>query len=418
MTRVFRRWPVDGFLKRNFGGRQGREFLMAWLMGGPAFLLLFLFMILPFVRGINLSTTNQRFDGASPERLNPWYRNYDQVLSVNLIRLPDLPDQVPYSAPSAGWYRAKSAECKACEQQNDCEIGAEGDTVCASNCTNICEQGDLIFRWRGRSLDEVGLGKWANYEIARNFSIGGNQYAIIAKDPLFWKGLLNNFYFALVVVPVQTSLALLLAILVNQKLPYKNVFRTMYFSPVVTAMVIIAVVWKFLYNPDFGLINEMIKFVTFGQVKGFGWLQSSSMAMPAIIIMSIWQGVGFQMVIFLAGLQDIPEDLYEASSIDGANMLQQFRFITLPMLRNTTIFVVLTTTILAFRLFDQVNVMTPDGGPKESTATMVWYAIRRGWTQSEVGYASAISVVFVSIVLIVSLIQRVVVRSESALDDR
>ncbi|MBN1564369.1 MAG: sugar ABC transporter permease [Anaerolineae bacterium] len=280
----------------------------------------------------------------------------------------------------------------------------------------MCEKGDLIFRWRGKSLGEVGLEKWADYEIARNFSLFGNQYAIIAKDPLFWKGLMNNFYFALAVVPVQTALALLLAILVNQKLPYRNVFRTMYFSPVVTAMVIIAVVWKFLYNPEFGLINEMIEFITFGQVKGSDWLQSSTMAMPAIIIMSIWQGVGFQMIIFLAGLQDIPEDLYEASGIDGANMWQQFRFVTLPMLRNTMIFVVLTTTILAFRLFDQVNVMTPDGGPEESTATMVWYAIRQGWTQFSVGYASAISVVFVAIVLIISLIQRSIVREESALD--
>jgi multiple sugar transport system permease protein len=274
----------------------------------------------------------------------------------------------------------------------------------------------LIFRWRPRGLEEIGLAKWADYEIARTFKIGGTQYAFIAKDPTFWKSLLNNFYFALVVVPIQTALALLLAILVNQKLPYVNVFRTVYFSPVVTAMVIIAVVWRFLYNPDFGLINEMIQFVTFGQVDGFDWLQSPTMAMPAIMIMSIWQGVGFQMIIFLAGLQDIPEDLYEASSIDGANLFQQFRFITLPMLRNTMIFVVLTTTILAFRLFDQVNVMTPDGGPDESTATMVWYTIRRGWTQNEVGYASAISVVFVGIVLIVSLIQRTVVRSERAVD--
>jgi len=239
---------------------------------------------------------------------------------------------------------------------------------------------------------------------------------MIAKDPLFWQGLMNNFYFALVVVPIQTGLALLLAILVNQKLPFKNVFRTIYFSPVVTAMVIIAVVWKFLYNPDFGLINEMIQFVTFGQVDGYEWLRSPDMAMPAIMIMSIWQGVGFQMIIFLAGLQDIPESLYEASSIDGASIWQKFRFITLPMLRNTMIFVVLTTTILSFRLFDQVNVMTPDGGPEESTATMIWYAIRRGWTQNEVGYASAISVVFVGIVLIVSLIQRSVVRSDSAMD--
>ena len=147
------------------------------------------------------------------------------------------------------------------------------------------------------------------------------------------------------------------------------------------------------------------------RIGPFKWLEDSSSAMLSIIIMSIWQGVGFQMVIFLAGLQDIPEDLYEASSIDGAGVFQKFRFITLPMLRNTTIFVVLTTTILAFRLFDQVNVMTPDGGPGGSTATMVWYVIRTGWSQSQIGFASAISVVFVAIVLLISLVQQRLVRS-------
>jgi multiple sugar transport system permease protein len=407
---------MQTLIRQRLNSHRGRDFFIAMVMGGPAFLLLLLFMVWPFIRGIDLSTTNQRFAGGAVRHLDPWYLNYDNVLSVNVIRLPDVPADVGYSAPRAGWYRDKTADCRACEQEFSCNIDDTTDTTCATNCQSICAQGELIFRWRASSLAEIGLAQWKDYEIARNFSIGDRQYAIIAKDPLFWKALLNNIYFALIVVPIQTALALLLAILVNQKLPYRNVFRTLYFSPVVTAMVIIAVVWKFLYNPDFGLINEMIKFVTAGHVKGFEWLQSPKMAMPAIIVMSIWQGVGFQMVIFLAGLQDIPEDLYEASSIDGANVLQQFRFVTLPMLRNTTIFVVLTTTILAFRLFDQVNVMTPDGGPKESTATMIWYAIRRGWTQNEVGYASAISVVFVGIVLIVSLIQRVIVKSESAVE--
>ncbi|NLF77271.1 MAG: sugar ABC transporter permease [Chloroflexi bacterium] len=403
-------------LKQQLQGRRGRDLLTALLMGGPAFLLLTIFMIWPFFRGIEVSTTNQRFDGATAARLDPFYLYYDRVLSVNVIKLPEVPDDVPYRSPAAGWYRERTAACSQCESANECSMTDEDNAACQAVCGSICAQGDLIFRWRGRNLEEVGLEEYSEYEIARTVSLGGSHYAIIAKDPLFWKGLLNNFYFAAIVVPGQTALALLLAILVNQKLPLRNVFRTLYFSPVVTAMVIIAVVWKFLYNPEFGLINEMIQFVTAGRVEGFDWLQSPSMAMPAIIIMSIWQGVGFQMIVFLAGLQDIPEDLYEASSIDGASVWQQFRFITLPMLRNTTIFVVLTTTILAFRLFDQVNVMTPDGGPEESTATMVWYAIRRGWTQGEVGYASAISVVFVAIVLVISIIQRVVVRSESAVD--
>lgn len=373
---------MQTFLGKYLSGHRGREFRMAMLMGGPAFLLLIIFMIWPFIGGIRLSLTNQRFDGSQAS--NVGMRNFDNLLSVNLIRLPDVPEDVPDRAPAVGWYRG-----------ND---------------------DDLIFRWRARNLEQVGLEKWQDYEIARNFNIGDRQYAIIAKDATFWKALLNNFYFALVVVPVQTSIALGLAILINQKLKGMNVYRTAYFSPVVTAMAIIAVVWSFLYNPQFGLINQMLDAISFGRLGPYDWLQSSSMAMPAIIIMSMWQGAGFQMVIFLAGLQDIPEDLYEAAGIDGAGVVQKFRHVTLPMLRNTTVFVVLTTTILAFRLFDQIQIMTPDGGPQQSTATMVWYAIRTGWSEGRVGYASAVSVAFVGIVLIISLLQRGLVRSESAMD--
>ena len=375
--------PKQSFFKKHFTGRRGSEFRMALLMGGPAFLLLLLFMIWPFIRGIELSRTNQRFDGSEASSVG--WENYERILGVGITSLPPVPDTFPDGRPSVGWY------------END---------------------GNVEWRWRTRAVDDLneiqdGLERWRDYEILDIVRIGDNNYALMTRDPTFWRALRNNFMFAAFVVPIQTALALFLAILINQKLPYVNVFRTMYFSPVVTAMVIIAVVWSFLYNPQFGLINEMIGVFGLGP---YDWLQDSQSALPAIVIMSIWQGVGFQMIIFLAGLQDIPEDLYEAAGIDGASIWQKFRFVTLPMLRNTLIFVVLTTTILAFRLFDQVNVMTPDGGPAESTATMVWYAIRRGWSQGEIGYATAISVVFVLIVLAISLVQRVVVRSESALD--
>lgn len=375
---------MQSFYKRHFSGRRGRELTAALMLGSPAFLLLIIFMIWPFILGINLSLTNQRFDGSQAS--NVGLRNYENILGIGIGALPPKPDEFPESRPSVGWY--------------------------------LDNEGFADFRWRTRGIDDLneifdGLERWRGYEVSGIISLGGNEYAIFARDPLFWKSLRNNLLFAAVVVPVQTSLALLLAILINQKLPAMNVFRTLYFSPVVTAMVIIAVVWAFLYNPQFGLINQML--AVFG-IGPYDWLQHPLSALPAIMIMSIWQGVGFQMVIFLAGLQDIPDDLYEASGIDGASVWQKFRFITLPMLRNTTVFVVLTTTILSFRLFDQINVMTPDGGPAQSTATMVWYTIRRGWGQSEIGYASAISVVFVLIVLGISLIQRVIVKSESALD--
>lgn len=368
-----------------FSTRRGREFVTAMLLGGPAFLLLILFMIVPFIRGIQLSFTNQQFTGAASSYIGT--ENYNQILSFGLVALPAQPDEFPEDRPSVGWY--------------------------------LDNDGNANFRWRTRSVDDLdsispGLENYRDFEISGIFNLFGTHYALMAKDPLFWTSLGNNLQFAILVVPVQTALALFLAILINQKMAFMNVFRTMYFSPVVTAMVIIAVVWKFLYNPEFGLINSMLGAIKLGP---FGWLQDAQTAMIAIIIMSIWQGVGFQMIIFLAGLQDIPEDLYEAAGIDGAGPFQKFYYITFPMLRNTMIFVVLTTTILSFRLFDQVNVMTPSGGPENSTATMVWYAIRRGWQEGNIGYASAISIVFVAIVLIISLVQRGIIRSDSALED-
>jgi multiple sugar transport system permease protein len=218
-----------------------------------------------------------------------------------------------------------------------------------------------------------------------------------------------------VVVPVQTSLALLLAILVNQKLKGMNVFRTIYFSPVVTTMVVVAIIWTFLYNPGEGLINEFIQTITFGALGPYDWLQNTRLVFPAIMLLSIWQGVGFQMVIYLAGLQEIPDSLYEAANVDGANRLQQFLNVTLPQLRNTTIFVVLATTILAFKLFTQVEVMTR-GGPQNASMTTIVHAVHQGWGQLKVGYAAAISIVFFLIVLGISLLQRYFLREERAVD--
>lgn len=241
--------------------------------------------------------------------------------------------------------------------------------------------------------------------------IGLRNFSRLIADEAFIRGLLNNFYFVIVVVPLQTAFALLLAILVNQKLKGTNVFRTIYFSPVVTSMVVVSIVWTFLYNPGDGLINSFINFITFGRVEGFNWLQNTKLVFPAIMLMSIWQGVGFQMVIFLAGLQEISKDLYEAADVDGANKLQQFLYVTLPQLRNTTIFVVLATTILAFKLFDQVKVMT-NGGPQNASMTTILFVIQQGWGELKVGYAAAASLIFFIIVLIISLLQRRILQEE------
>ncbi len=241
--------------------------------------------------------------------------------------------------------------------------------------------------------------------------VGFRNYIRLFSDDVFIKAILNNFYFVVVVVPLQTAFALGLAMLINQELKGMNVYRTIYFSPVVTSMTVVSIVWTLLYNPGEGLINAFLQTISFGALGPYNWLTDTKLVFPAIMLMSIWQGVGFQMVIFLAGLQEIPASLYEAAQVDGASGWQQFVNITLPQLRNTTIFVVISTTILAFKLFDQVKVMT-NGGPQNASMTTMLYAIETGWGRLKVGYASAITVVFFIIVLIISVAQRFLTREK------
>jgi multiple sugar transport system permease protein len=245
--------------------------------------------------------------------------------------------------------------------------------------------------------------------------IGLRNFIRLLTDPTFHRALLNNLTFTIVVVPLQTALALCLAMLVNLRLKGTNIFRTIYFSPVVITMVVVSIVWYLLYNPDHGFINQALKKITFGNWPDVRWLHSTFWALPAIMILSIWQGVGFQMIIFLAGLQDIPRELYEASDVDGATGWQKFFNITLPQLRNTTLFVVISTTILSFKLFHQVWVMTK-GGPQEATITTIVMMYREGFQQGRVGYAAAIALVFFLIVLAISMIQRFILKEERAVN--
>lgn len=229
--------------------------------------------------------------------------------------------------------------------------------------------------------------------------VGLSNYLAMLQDESLHQALFNNSLFGIVMVPVQTSLALFLAVLVNQKLHGMAVFRTIYFSPIVTPLVVVAVVWSFLYNPGQGLLNEFIEAISFGHLGPYNWLSNPELALPAIMLLSIWQGVGFQMVVYLAAMQGIPEALYEASRVDGAGHWRQFWHITLPQLRNTIIFVLIATTILSFKLYTQVEVMT-QGGPENSTATVVLFIVHQSIHNVRVGYASAVAVVFFLILLI------------------
>ena len=241
--------------------------------------------------------------------------------------------------------------------------------------------------------------------------VGLDNFTRLFQDPLFWRSLRNTLYFAVVVVPLQSALALLLALLVNIRIRGTNFFRTLYFVPVVTSIVVVSILWQFMYQPD-GLINNMLQSVSFNVIQGADWLNNPGTAMPAIIFMSIWQAVGFHMVIWLSGLQTIAPELYEAADIDGAGPWEKFRYVTWPGLRNTRTFILVTISIAALSLFAQVNIMT-NGGPLDATTTVVFQAVRIGYQQQQTAYASAISLVFFLLVLTVSLVQRYLTREKS-----
>ena len=241
--------------------------------------------------------------------------------------------------------------------------------------------------------------------------VGFDNFARLLEDPVFWKSLRNTFYFALVVVPVQSGLALVLALLVNARIGGVNFFRMLYFVPVVTSIVVVSILWRFMYQPD-GLVNSLLQAFTFNVIQGTDWLNNPAAAMPAIMFMSIWQAVGFHMVIWLSGLQTIPAELYEAAELDGAGAWQKFAYVTWPGLRDTRTFILVTITIAALSLFAQINVMT-EGGPLDATTTVVYQAVRVGYRQQETAYASAISLVFFALVLTVSLVQRYLTREKA-----
>jgi multiple sugar transport system permease protein len=245
--------------------------------------------------------------------------------------------------------------------------------------------------------------------------IGFTNFLRLFSDNVFYKSIFNNIKFALMVVPVQTSLALFMAILVNRSRIHAKLFRLIYFMPVVVTMVVVSVIWYFMYNPTIGIINTFLNFITCGTSGIIKWLENEYLALTSIAILSIWQGVGFQMVIFLAGLQEIPTTLYDAAYIDGASSWQTFWHVTLAQLKNTIVFVVISTTILSFQLFSQVKIMT-NGGPNNATSTMVLYIYNAGFKNLKVGYASAASLIFVIIVLIISFVQRIFLKSEKEIE--
>ncbi len=250
------------------------------------------------------------------------------------------------------------------------------------------------------SFTDFDIYSLSNFEYAR--FVGLKNYLQLVEDPLFWKAMTNTFYYVLVGGPLAIAASLGTALLLNSKLVrFKAFFRTIYFLPVVTTLVAVAVVWRFLYHPRFGLLNYALSFLGIDPID---WLGDPAWAMPAIMLMSAWKGFGYNMIIFVAGLQNIPNELYEAAHMDGANAWQQFKDITLPMLAPTTVFVSIIAMIGNFQLFTEPYVMT-QGGPVNSTLSIVLLMYQQGFRWWNLGYSAAIAFVLFGVILLGSLIQ-------------
>ncbi len=242
--------------------------------------------------------------------------------------------------------------------------------------------------------------------------VGLRNYINLLQEPDFWKSVLVTFYYVGVSIPIGLSLSLFVAILINNKIKGVGFFRTSFFLPYVTSTAAIALVWLWIYNSkDYGLLNYILGLFGVSPVK---WLESPTFAMPAIILMLIWKNLGFNIIIFLTRLQSIDKSYYEAARMDGASPLQQFRYITWPLLKPTTLFLLTMSTIFAFRIFPSIYVMTPDGGPNGSTTTIVFYLYKNAYEQFRMGYASSVAYVLFFIILLVTLIQRKLLKLDSS----
>ena len=332
----------------------------------PALLLFVLFVVLPMLLAAGATFTNHRLMSPEPTRY-VGLDNYQRLLSLKLAVIEPLHD-------------------------------AAGKTL-------RDDDGVRFPTWRQVRKERPAL---EGYRVAFSIDVGQSRLVMAATDPLFYRSLINTLLFALLVLPLQCGAALGLAILVNQKVRGRIFFRTVYFAPVVTSMVVASIVWAFMLNTDRGMLNELLRGLLNDPNAGPDWLGESRYALPAIALMSAWQGAGFQMLVFLAGLQSISPEQYEAATLMGANAWQRFVHVTLPGLRNTIVFVLVSTTLLAFGLFTQVDVMT-SGGPLDSTTTVVYHAVRSGFKEQDVAYGSTITLVFFVIVLALSALQRMLV---------
>ncbi|WP_287594565.1 sugar ABC transporter permease [Clostridium sp.] len=230
-----------------------------------------------------------------------------------------------------------------------------------------------------------------------------NYIRAFTKDESFYKFFGNTLYFVVLLVPIVLAISLFLALLINKKAgKITKAYRVALFLPSITSTIAVSMVWLWIFNPDMGLINNMLTAIGFNNPPM--WLNSPDTSKMALVIMRVWQMSGYYMIMFLAGLQTIPESLYESAQVDGANKIQSFFKITLPMLSNTTFIVIILLVIEAFNMFESIFIMT-NGGPLGSTSTIMYYIYEQGFGNYNMGYASAIAWIFFVVIMIITLIQ-------------
>jgi multiple sugar transport system permease protein len=250
----------------------------------------------------------------------------------------------------------------------------------------------LLFYYAFTEWDVFGGARWT----------GLANFRRLAHDAGFWTAMTNTVYYTVLHIPLTLAASLGLALLLNRRLRGVAFFRTVAFFPYITSIVAIAQVWNMLFSPTYGPINELLRAI--GVDNPPGWTASADWSMPAVIIVGTWREMGYYMLLFLAGLQTIPSQLYEAATVDGANAWQRFRSVTLPGLRPTTFFVTVMLTIGSFKVFDLILVMT-DGGPGQSTLVLSQYIYQKGFEENQFGYASAVSVVLFALCFLITVVQ-------------
>ncbi len=260
--------------------------------------------------------------------------------------------------------------------------------------------GVLVFRLLpGLASFLLSFSEW-NLIASPEF-VGTENFQRLVQDPTFWKALGNTAYYVAGSVPGIVFVSLGLALILNRGIRGIKIFRTIYFLPVVSSMVAVGIMWRWLYNTQYGLVNAGLGI--FG-IEPISWLGSTTWAMPALIVVTVWREIGFYMIIFLAALQGVPRHLLEAARLDGAGPWQRFWGVTFPMISPVTFFVSIMAMINTFQAFDYMFVMT-EGGPRDSTLTLVYYLYQQGFQRFSMGYASAIALTLFLIILAITIVQ-------------